>query len=156
MNNSKSDYVQRISSATPNQLNIITFELCISNIDDAIKNFNNDINIYNKHIDISLLLLKEIIISLDFKYDISKELYKIYIFINKLLIKSKIKFVQSDLVSSRDCLSTIKEAFEQIKESDNSKTVVKNASKVFAGLTYGKDGTLSEYIDNSTTKGFQA
>lgn len=156
MSISKTDYVQRIVSATPNQLNIITFELCITNIENAIKNFDININEYTNDISTAIALLKEIILSLDFKYDISKDLYQIYIFINKLLIKAKLKFIKSDLECCINCLTEIKNAFEQLEDIDDSKSVVKNATKVFAGLTYGKNGSLSEYIDDSPSRGFQA
>ncbi len=149
----KNDYALRISNATPNQLNIITFEICIDNIKEAIES-RQDEKTFNKKIDIAILALREIIVSLNYDYEISNELYNLYVYVNKILIHSKFIDNLEDIKGAVVILTTIKEGFEQISE-ENTETVMKNATKVFAGLTYGKGG-LSEYIDQTENRGFKA
>ncbi len=151
---SNKDYALRIANATPNELNIITFEICIENIITALENIEQNQKQFNQNIDTALSALKEIIISLNFDYAIAQELYNIYIYVNGLLINSKFSLNPQNLLDSIELLTTIKEGFEQIDDK-NTDTVMKNATKVFAGLTYGKGG-LSEYIDPSESRGFKA
>ncbi len=150
------DYAIRISNATPSQLNIITFEICIENIREAIENYDIDSKIYYKRLDTSILALKEIILSLDHEYEISRELYNIYVYVNKILITSKFKENIKDLESAIIILNSVMEGFIEIDKLDDSKeSVMQNATKVFAGLTYGKEG-LSEYIESTENRGFKA
>lgn len=150
------DYALRIANATPNELNIITFELCILNIEEALENIDSNPKLFSRKINTALCILKEIIVSLNFDYDISIELSKIYLYINRLLIHSKFNFDKNNLIDSIELLTTIKEGFEQIDEGVSTAKVMTNTQKVFAGLTYGRNGNLTEYIDNSSSTGFQA
>ncbi len=151
----KKDYALRITNATPNELNIINFELCIEYLKESIFQLENDFSQFGKNINTSLSLLKEIIVSLNFDYDISKELRNIYLYVNKLIINSKFSLDKKDLEDAISILSTIKGGFEELNDTESDK-VMKNATKVFAGLTYGKNGDLSEYIDDDKSRGFQA
>lgn len=155
MSINKQQYALRIANATPNELNIINFELCVEYLSEAIDQIESDFTQFGKNINIALSLLKEIIVSLNFDYEISKELHNIYVYVNKLIISSKFSLNKKELEDAVNILNTIKSGFEQLNDT-NSDTVIKNATKVFAGLTYGKNGDLSEYIDESQSKGFQA
>ncbi len=154
MSKSNKDYALRIANATPNELNIITFEICIDNIISAIENIEQNQKLYNQNIDTALSALREIILSLNFDYEISVELNQMYLYVNKLLIASKFSLEPQNLLDAIELLTTIKEGFEQIDDK-NADSVMKNATKVFAGLTYGKGG-LSEYVDPSESRGFKA
>ncbi len=155
MSINKKDYALRISNATPNELNIINFELCIEYLKESIFQIDNDFVQFGKNINTSLALLKEIIVSLNFDYDISAELRNIYLYVNKLIIGSKFSLNKSELEEAISILSTIKSGFEALNDTQ-SDAVMKNTTKVFAGLTYGKNGDLSEYIDEGQSRGFQA
>ncbi len=148
------DYALRIANATPNELNVITFEICINNITKALENIELDQKLFNKNLDTALSALREIIISLNFDYPIAYELHNMYLYVNKLIINSKFNLNPQNLADAIELLTTLKEGFEQINDT-NSEAVMKNATKVFAGLTYGKGG-LSEYIDPGESRGFKA
>lgn len=149
-----SDYQIRISQATKSELNIITFELCINYIEDALEVINKDDTLFVNNINTSLSFLREIIVSLNYDYDISKELLEIYLYCNKLLIEGMIKKDSTSLEDAIYMLETIKDGFSQIKDTGDDQKVMQNSQKVFAGLTYGKGG-LDEYVD-ITGKGFKA
>lgn len=149
------DYITRITEANKYELNIITFELCINYINDAIETIESDENAFSRNVETALSFLREIMVSLDLSYEISYELLEIYLYVNKLLIEGNIKKNKQNLLDAVYMLTNIKEGFLMIENTDNEK-VMKNTSKVFAGLTYGRDGSLTEYIDNSPNRGFKA
>ncbi len=149
------DYALRISNATPNELNIIIFELCILNINEALEAVENNKKVFEQKINTAISILREIVVSLNFEYQISYELSEIYLYTNKLLISSRMNFNTQNLIDAVTLLTTIKEGFEQINDK-GSDSVMANTSKVFAGLTYGRNGDLSEYIDESQSRGFKA
>lgn len=150
-----SDYAVRISQSTPNELNIITFELCINHINDALSFINTNDDEFSENLNYALSFLKEIMVSLDLKYPISAELLELYLYVNKLIIIGNINKDDKSLNDAIYILNGIKEGFESIDDISDVK-VMQNTQKVFAGLTYGKDGSLSEYIDSSDSKGFKA
>lgn len=149
------DYITRITEANKYELNIITFELCINYINDAIEFIESDENAFSRNVETALSFLREIMVSLDLSYEISYELLEIYLYVNKLLIEGNIKKNKQNLLDAVYMLTNIKDGFLMIENTDDEK-VMKNTSKVFAGLTYGRDGSLSEYIDNSPNRGFKA
>lgn len=149
-----SDYQIRISQATKSELNIITFELCINYIEDALEVINKDDILFVSNVNTSLSFLREIIVALNYDYDISKELLEIYLYVNKLLIEGSIKKDRTSLEDAIYMLETIKDGFSEIKDNGDDQRVMQSSQKVFAGLTYGKGG-LDEYIDTSG-KGFKA
>ncbi len=153
------DYVVKITNATGVQLTIITFELCILNIDNSIKILENkkeiDKKIFIGYIDKSKSFLDELILSLDFEYEISKSLLELYLYVNEKLVQSKIKMNIEKLEESKKILSEIKEGFVEVEKNVESKTnEVENKEKIYAGLTYSKN-ELNEYIDDRDGKQYK-
>ncbi len=154
------DYVVKITNATGVQLTIITFELCILNIDNSIKILEDkkeiDKKIFIGYIDKSKSFLDELILSLNFEYEISKSLLELYLYVNEKLVQSKIKMNIEKLEESKKILSEIKEGFVEVEKNVESKVnEVENKEKIYAGLTYSKN-ELNEYIDDRDGKQYKA
>ena len=156
------DYTTRILSATPLKLVIITYELAIKNISEAIK--TDILDHKQKNISKSRDCLKELIINLNPQIEISKNLYSIYIYINKLLISADIKCdlkklnkideINNILYECWDLLEILLFAWNEIDLKDKSDPI-NYFSKIFAGLTY-KNNKLSEYVDEASYMNFKA
>ena len=153
----KEDYTARVANASPLQLTIINFELIIAYIEESAEAEKyNDIGAFLNNMSGAKDFLKLLMTSLDMKYDLSKELMRIYIYINGLLIKSEYSKSAKQAVVAADMLKLLLESFKSISETEQSETaVMQNAQQVYAGLTY-KDGKLSEYIEEDLNRGFKA
>lgn len=152
------DFQAKIVNADKGQLIIISYEMLIAEIEDAIVQIEN-----GKEAEFSRVMvrahkiLRELSSNLDFQYDISKDLMSMYIYINKKFIDASIKCEKESLNEAKRILTILLNGWKEAetKESINE-PLIENGQKVYAGLTYGK-GTLNEMVyDGSTSRGFRA
>lgn len=157
---SKQDYVTRISSATPLQLVVVTYDLILEEVGLAKGNMgNSDIQ---EHVSKAQQLLSSLITSLDMEIEISKQLLDIYLYVNKLFISCNIKLnikgkdeeVRKMLMHAEQILNNLLVGWKNIEDNDNQ-SVMPSSQQVYAGLTY-KNGKLSEYIDENIGRSFKA
>lgn len=138
------DYKLRVINANRVDLTLITFELVSENIKLAIENFSND-SIFFSAIEESKKFLRELISSLDMKQKIAYELYDLYSFVRRILIRQTFKKDLRKLQVATDIINNIHGGFDEIKGLDNS-VLMENTDSVYAGLTY-KNGQLTEYVE---------
>lgn len=158
MNNTvMKDFQNKIVNAGKGDLLMITYDLLFVSLQDAIEAIdNNEDGQFNQSMIRAHRLLRELSDNLDFKYEISRDLMSIYIYINKELIDASLHLDKEPLERSVSVLKLLSDGFEQAGESDDKRPLVGNGQKLYAGLTYGK-GTLNEtvYGENSS-RGFKA
>ena len=140
----KEDYAKKIAMASPLQLVVINFELVLDFLDDAKTDieFDNDAE-FQKNIKKAHDFLKELIYSLNMDYEISADLYDIYIYVNKLFVSGIYRKDTEAIDQVCRILTVLLEGFKMIEENDS----IDRMSKIFAGLTYNSKGELAEYID---------
>ncbi|GKX28729.1 hypothetical protein SH1V18_12090 [Vallitalea longa] len=150
-------YQNRVVNAGREQLLLITYELFLKEIDksiEAIDNRNEDA--YNQNMVKVHKYHRELTDNLDMSYEISRNLLSLYIYINKLLIKSSIKFDKEPLIEVKKIANILFEGFNQAAQGQNNQSLIKNSQTLYAGLTYGR-GTLNEtIIDGNRSRGFKA
>ena len=154
----KNDYAAVISNASPLRLVVVNFELIIACITDANAAFaSGNTEAFSGHLKHAREFLNVLMTSLDMSYDISKELMRIYIYINGLLIKADIEQNAEHSATAADMLGTLADSFKKIPEPDggDAAETIKNARQIYAGLTY-KDGKLTEYVEEDAERGFKA
>ena len=152
------DFQTKIVSADRGQLIIISYEMLIVEIDDAIKFLEKDDETeFSRAMIRAHKILQELSGNLDFQYDISKDLMSIYIYINKKFIDASIKGDKEPLIETKRLLSILLNGWKEADKLElTERPIIENGQKLYAGLTYGK-GTLNETIyDNSSSRGFKA
>lgn len=160
MDNKNQDYVARISCATPLQLVIITYDIMLDNIALAKLNINN--KSAKEHIFKTQKLLSQLITSLNMDIKISEEILPIYMYINKLLISCSVKInmkndenlVTKMLTDIEKILNILLVSWKSIK--DTEQPIMINSQQLFVGLTYKKDGRLTEYLNEDSDRSFKA
>jgi len=114
----------QIKTATPGQLIIMLYDGAIKNVKIAIeglakksKNLDKISNAIIKAQDI----ISELMVSLDFENggDISKNLFSIYIYMNRELLNANIKKETKSLEAVKNMLMELREAWHQIIEKGN-------------------------------------
>lgn len=157
MRYSKSDYTLKISNASPVQLLIISYELLIDNLDEAAQ--NTEASDYLGYVDTAHGLLMELIYGLDMEYDLARQLFSIYVYVNKLILDARSPEKSDGLAEGRKILSHLLEGWRQAENSGsvgNDDALLENATQIYAGLTYGKNGQLNEYSDDNQNRGYKA
>lgn len=150
-------YQNRIIQANKEQLLIITFELFIEEMSKALQALHEDqVEDFNLIMVRVHKLHRELTDNLDMSYAISRQLMSLYIYMNKKLIEASIKLEKEALIEVKSLAEVLLEGFHKAALEESSESLVQNAQKVYAGLTYGK-GTLNETIVNGVKdRGFKA
>jgi flagellar protein FliS len=152
-----SDYTLRISNASPAQFLIICYEFLIDNLDEAMQNTESPD--YLSRVDTARGILMELINGLDMGYELSGQLFSIYVYVNELLLAARSPKKAGKLGECKEIMSHLLDGWRLAAESEgdvNSDAVKENATQVYAGLTYGKGGQLNEYSDDGRNRGYKA
>lgn len=140
-------YKMRISQAGVAELAIIMLEMEMQWIDEAVAAFEkNNMKEYEDIISKAQSTQVELMNVLNMENTVAVDMYSVFVFINKLLIESKIKRQPQDLVRCREMLAKFHKSILAIADTDTGGPVMKQSEKIYAGLTYGEHGL----VENST------
>jgi flagellar protein FliS len=101
-----------------------------------------DLETYRIGIRNAKAVLRELIESLNMEYDIARRTYQIYRFVERELIMADIRRDPEGLPEVIKIMKSLRDAYEEATEADDSEPLMKNTDMIYAGMTYGK-GTLS-------------
>ena len=137
-------YAMRVSQANKTELVAVTFDIIVDNIESAATSLNSgNIEEFRSELKMGQRFLGELMRSLDFKYPISKELLRLYEYVQRILVGSDVSGTDKGLLSAKSVMEKLGSAFNEISIQDKSGSVMENSQQIYAGLTYGK-GTLNE------------
>ncbi len=146
--------VSSVANASRGQLLCITYELLLERIQSARQKEGQERKLEaKKAIDVLQMLVSD----LDFNIEISKELFRIYVYVQGLLIQSK---DSQKLEEAYKLIEKIYMGFKEAVEKEEvkkevSQPSIRNAEVIYAGMTYGK-GSLNEISLESNNRGFEA
>ena len=142
--------VSNIANASRGELLCITYELLLEQIEMAMKSEKDK---RKKHVEKSVQIIKMLVGDLDFKIPLSTELFRIYVYVQGLLIQAK---TNEKLEEAYRLVHKIYEAFKKITEEEvNKKPSIQNAEVIYAGLTYDKTN-IKETSVQSYNREFKA
>lgn len=142
--------VSSVANASRGQLLCITYELLLEKIELAKQKEGKARTVEaKKAIDIVQMLVGD----LDFNIAISKELFRIYVYVQGLLVQSK---YTEKLEEAYKLIEKLYVAFKEITKNEaQNKPSIQNAEVIYAGMTYGKND-LNEMSLGSNKRGFEA
>ena len=155
----KQDFEKRINDATPMQLTVINYELLLFFMDEARAAAAKTAECAAA-LERARAALIELHATLDMDVEFSQDLGNLYLFINKCLIHAGTKRTDeeknAELAQARGIVTELLEAWQTL-EADEClyEKLLGNSPKIFAGLTYGKDGKLEEYQDFDPDRGYK-
>lgn len=123
------------------QLLCIVYDGLIDNINKIKKSKNNNKQLINHSIDI----IQSLVNDLDFKYELSRDLFKLYMYVQKSLIVCDI----NSLDVSIQIISGLRESYNRIDTVNDKKPVI------YSGMTYGRS-SLNDSLTGSSSRDFKA
>ena len=141
------EFSLRIAEGSKTDLVVTTYDIIlhyIAEAEAAVAEDNKDDVVFN--LQKAKQFVNHLSSCLDFKFSISAELMRLYIYINNCLVKDIIKRNTNHADSIRNVIKGLREAFSQISSQDTSGKAIKNSEQVYVGYTYGKTSTLNEVI----------
>ncbi len=143
--------VSNIANASRGELLCITYELLLEQIDLATK--SEHLEERKTHTEKAIKIIHMLVEDLDFSFELSHELFRIYVYVQGLLINVK---KNDKLEEAHRLIHKIYEAYKKVAaEEESKKPSIENAETIYAGLTYGKQ-TVNEFTVGDYNRGFKA
>ena len=152
---------ERIENASPLELTVINYELVIANIDKAIKAAPKSAACVAA-LDKAREGIAALYMSLDMDIEFSQDLEGLYLFVNSVLIQAE--FARSkeekdkELAHARTICAELLSSWQALLDDpDLEKKLEAEAAgaQVYAGLTYGAGGQLTEFEDFDPDGGYK-
>lgn len=151
------EFTARVTQANRTQLVVTVYDIILVSLEDGKQAFEeNDMQEFRHSLERAQAAVMELVKSLDFQYDLSKELLPLYLFVNRKILHALARRKVELLEGVDVVLRNLRNAFEEVGKTDTSEPVMSNTQKVYAGLTYGRSSDLSEIYQEDFNRGFQA
>ena len=152
----KKEFTRRVSQANSAQLIVILYEIALVYVNDALSYMEKeDMENAGIQADYAKKCLEEMIHNLHFEYELAKSLHQIYLSMKKSLREGILDKDKEQLISVKNNLQKLRDAYEQIASQDDSAPVMSHTQTVVAGLTYGRHSLNENVSDISSDRGFR-
>lgn len=152
-NELKKEFTERIVNANRSDLVVIKFEMIFAYMDDARQDMHQDL--WEKvKMDLSCVerILERLEKDLDFTYEISGELYRLYRYCLEQIALCRVKKNLEGMEEANLVLQKLYTSFVAIAKEDDSKPLMATSQQLVTGMTYGKN-SLNETYSNDLNKG---
>ena len=152
-------YTRRVTSANKSELIVIIYDIIEENLtlaEEALA--KNDKENFRNELKQAVSFVKELIVSLDMHYEVSKNLASLYIYVSRCLNFALVSGKKEEIEAARKVIRRLGDSFREVAKLDNSEPVMENTQQVYAGITYGKGLNLDETLldSDSMNRGFRA
>lgn len=150
------DFTRRISQSNKSGLVVIVYDIIFTYIKDAEDSLaEGNYEIFRDSLAKAQRGVDELMRVLDFQYEISKDLYSLYVFAKEEMAKAIIRKGTKELDGAKEVLKNLYDGFLEAARQDHSGPLMQNAQQVYAGMTYGKNN-LTETYQEPASRGFFA
>jgi flagellar protein FliS len=134
---------------------VIMYEILFAYMDDVKKaHEQGDRTEMKTAIRNSTRALDELIKSLDFSYELSHNLFALYVFCKNQLARTMYENRMDGLLEADKVLKRLYHSFVEVAKQDTSAPMMRNTQQVYAGMTYTR-GVLNEsYMEMDDQRGF--
>ena len=149
-------YTSRIAAATRTELIVIMYEITKDYILSGINEYKGgNTEKFKYELKKARQFVNELNSALNTQYQISAQLSKLYMFINRTLLNAILRLDISELDRIIGILDKLREAFIIVASKNESGPVMQNVQPVYSGLTYGRDSRGNETTQETSTRGFR-
>lgn len=151
------DFTRRITQCNKGGMIVVIYDIFFAYVKEAEEAFAaGEYDHFKESMQKAGNCIEELMGALDFKYDISKQLYPLYVFARESLAKTVVKKKLDDLNNAKMVMENLHEAFKEAAKQDSSQPLMRNTQQVYAGITYGKHDLTETYQVPDTSRGFFA
>ena len=156
-NELKRDFTRRISQCNSGEMIVIMYDILFAYLDDA-KNAHSAGNReeFKTGLRNAQRVLDELIGSLNFSYELSNNLYALYVFCKNELARTMYQNQLDGLMEASKILKRLYTSFVEVAKQDKSDPIMSNTQQVYAGMTYGRAVLNESYTDMNSQRGYFA
>lgn len=148
------EFTSKITLSNRTGLTVVTYEILFVYLADAKSALKEERwDDYKTSIRKAQKCVTELMETLNFTYDLSMELHRIYGYGKELLAKAMYKRSEAEIDECETLLRMLYESFVKVAETDKSPILMQNTEQVYAGYTYGRNDVNSS-SDVNPSRGF--
>lgn len=153
----KKEFTRRLTQCNSSEMIVIEYEIFYAYLDDALEAFELGGEPFKQAIRHADAVLERLQGSLDFKYEIAKQLYPLYNYSRRQLALAQATHKKKPISNARNVMNKLYDAFSKIAAEDTSEPVMHNTEAVYAGYTYGRNSLNEAAFDGTAqSRGFLA
>jgi len=153
-NSLKQEFTRRLSQCNSGELIVIMYDIVFAYMDEAKKaHENGQYEDYKTAIKKAQAAIESLMKALDFKYEISKDLHRLYVYTRNCLAKAIYQNRLDGILEAEKILKSLYASFCEAAKTDTSGPLMRNTQQVYAGMTYGRN-TLNENCFEDNHRGF--
>lgn len=150
----KQEFTRRLSQCNRGEMIVIMYDIVFAYMDEAKSaHENKQYEEYKTAIKKAQAAIDSLKNSLDFKYDLSKELHPLYVYAKNSLSKAIYQNRTDGILEAEKVLRRLYASFCEAAKSDTSGPIMRNTQQVYAGMTYGRN-SLNESCYEDSHRGF--
>ena len=150
----KQEFTRRLSQCNSGEMIIIMYDIVFAYMEEAKDaHAENSYEEYKAAIKKSQGAIDTLIGALDLKYDLAKDLHKLYVYAKNCLAKAIYQNRIDGLVEAEKILKRLYTSFCEAAKADTSGPIMRNTQQVYAGMTYGRTN-LNENCMEDNHRGF--
>lgn len=152
----KQKFTVRISQANKTEMIVILYDMTLQYLEDALGCQEADErreyvdNLYKAR-----GCIRELMNSLNLKYEPAPALLQLYRYCNKELITADVRNQAASVYHVQGIIEKLRDAYRELAKQDTSEPVMKNSQPVYAGFTYGKDRKSEDLADQGWNRGLR-
>ena len=154
-NEQRKDFTRRLSQCNPGEMIVIIYDILFVYLEDVKEAWENNPADRKRCVRNAQRVLDELVGSLNFSYDLSQQLYALYVFCKNALSRTLYQGNLDGLLEAEKILKRLYGSFREVARQDKSAPIMSNTQQVYAGMTYGR-ATLNENYTENATRGFFA
>lgn len=148
------EFTSKITLSNRTGLTVVTYEIFFAYLADAKEALQEEKYAeYKQAVRKAQKCISELMVTLNFSYELAAELYRIYAYAKELLAKALYKRSKTELDECEKLMRMLYAGFAEVAKSDDSAPLMKNTEQVYAGYTYGRNDVNSN-SDVNPSRGF--
>lgn len=154
-NSLKQDFTRRLSQCNSGGMIVIIYEICFAYMEDA-----RQAHAKGRHDEMKAAIRKaqnvldELIGSLNFAYEISSNLYALYVLCKNELARTLYENRMDGLEEADKVMRRLYHSFAEAAKQDTSAPIMSNTQQIYAGMTYGRNQLNENDMDYDRQRGF--
>lgn len=153
----KLDLTRRLSQCNRGEMIVIIYDIYFAYEKDAREAYSaGQHEAFKEAVRKAQNVLAELIHALNFSYDLSKNLYRLYMYCTNCLARAVYENKMDGIEEAGFVMHRLYTSFEEVAKADDSEPLMRNTQQVYAGMTYGRT-SLNENLSNvDSNRGFLA
>ena len=146
----KQEFTRRLSQCNRGELVVIMYDIVFAYMDEAKKAHENqayeDYKTAIKKAQTSIDALNN---SLDYKYELSRNLHQLYVYTKNCLAKAIYQNRIDGILEAEKILKSLYSSFCEAAKTDTSGPLMSNTQQVYAGITYGRMNLNESFVEDN-------